>query len=232
MADISSFNNIQIPPQLQQPSADAQARGAISDAVSQGLRGIQNQQFINPNAIKNADAVRASSAQINPALMAQRQKFAQAQMDDTNRQGIAAQQNSEDAIQRRFASMGMQNSGAALGAQAEANRGIDAQMLAQKNALGAQQSAADASMAENQAGRDQASEEANAGRAQAANQFGTQNATQMAEFNSQLQAAQNQGLIDAGTTFFNQQLASQEANRKPLGLLGQGGFLGTGIGAK
>lgn len=147
-------------------------------------------------------------AQVNPELLAQRQKFIQGQRDEVNRQATAQRQQADDVIKRRFASMGQSNSGAAIQAQLGAGRELDMNRAAQENQLRNQELAFQ-----------QANEESQVGRQMAADQF-----------NKQFDLARYQALLDQGTTEFNKNIASQEANRKPAGLLGQGGFLGTGIG--
>lgn len=58
------------------------------------------------------------------AIGAKRAEFLQGQRDQTSRSNVAAQQAADDAITRRFASMGMSGSGAAMDAQLKARQGL------------------------------------------------------------------------------------------------------------
>lgn len=186
----------------------------------------------------------ARSKGVSPELLAQRQalqagragmaKTRNAQMNDQmSRQFTAAQQNQDDALKRRFASMGMANSGAALGVQLKAAQDLEGQQADMRNQAynqaGEQELQANAQELQGQL----AAEEADAGRseAQAAREqqvgltgyqaelarrlYNTQTQNQFEEMNNQLDITRAQALLDQETTDFNKGVSQRGGGGGP-----------------
>lgn len=158
-------------------------------------------------------------AQLDPALLAQRQKFSQGRRDELSRQFNAQAQTAQDAMGRRFASMGMSNSGAALKAGLEAQNDIEAQRRDAENRLG-----------QDELGQQLQLEQADLARRDAydAKKLAVDQANADAEMKAQLanieiankyqdkDMAQKQFILDQDTTEFNKRMAEIES-RRPSG---------------
>lgn len=188
---------------------------------------------------------------------AARKQFFDSKRSDIERQAKGAQQMQEDAIQRRFSSLGASGSGAAIGAQIKGRESVEATKNQAFNELGGQELQANIederfkeTLNEAQRGRDfqesqrKASEmfqsgESKVGREFAAAQaalergqretfFGAEQANKLKEFD----LAERQFALEKDAQDFNKRMAEIMQAQEDPGLLGSGGFLGTGIGGK
>lgn len=154
-----------------------------------------------------------------PDVNAMRQKFFQARRDDVDRNTRGQQQETDDALQRRFTALGQGGSGAAIGAQLKAREGLQAQRNAAMGDVDAQEAGAQMQSAEAQLGRD------------FQRSFGLEMADKDMGFKRQLfdieqgnklkeiDLAERQFALDRDTTEFNKRMAEIEAGRKPPGML-------------
>ncbi len=153
----------------------------------------------------------------NPSDINQmRQKFFSNKRADLERSAIGAQQQTDDAINRRFTAMGQTGSGAAIGAQMKAREGIQANINTAKNDLAGQEMQSE--MSQQLADRD----------------FGLKKdifENDKVNQSKQFDLAEKQFGLDSDTTAFNRRLAEMELNKKNPGLFGMGGMLGTGLGS-
>lgn len=147
--------------------------------------------------------------QVNPALLAQREKFIQGNRDALSRQFNAQSQNAEDALARRFSSMGMQNSGAAIKTSLNAQNEIGQARLDAENKMGQEALAQQIQMEEAQNARQFAANQANADMATKAQMFDIEQGDKAGA----VDMAQKQFLLDADTTEFNKRMAEIESKR-------------------
>lgn len=193
---------------------------------------------------------------------AQRAKLFQTQRDQAERQVNANAQQQNDVISRRMAAIGQgSGSGAAMGLQRQAANDAIQQKQQAFDTVNANETAANLQAAEAQAGRDFQSREAQLGRDFAAKEslagrnFSADESRLGREFQGglaakdeamkreffgveqgntqkQIQLAREQFELDKDTTAFNRRMAEIESQKEDPGLLGQGGFLGTGLDPK
>lgn len=181
------------------------AKRNTSNRINEAISSVQDIKA--PTATLRGPAGQAQSGAVDPA---QRAQFFQGQRDEANRQGNAASQRADDAMSRRFAAMGTANSGAAMAAQAGAQREVDMNRSAALNQV---------------AGQELTAQEAQAGRDQQTNLYNAQAQEQVAAGNNQLENAQKlyqnelvmrraQFLLDQGDQEFNKEHAAAPAGGK------------------
>lgn len=150
-----------------------------------------------------------------PNLQQMRQQFFSQRRGDLGQQRVAQSQEAGDLIARRMAAIGQSGSGAAIGLQNKAMNEIGAQNASALNDLAGQEL------------------QANEAEALADKDMGFKKAMFDVEQNNKLREldmAREQLDLDKETTGFNRRLAEMEMNAEDPGLLGSGGFLGTGLG--
>lgn len=169
-------------------------------------------------------------------LAGMRKQFFDNQRKNITQDATKRSQENEDVIQRRFAALGQAGSGAQIGTTLKAQN--DNAQLAQKayGDLDAQATQAEMQAQETKEGRD-----FQAGLAEKQNAFqremaGSDAALKREFFTKeqenaakQMDLAERQFALDADTTGFNKRMAELEAGKEDKGLLGQGGFMGTGL---
>lgn len=156
-----------------------------------------------------------------PSVEELRQSMYQKKRGDLQQQARASQQQADDAITRRFASLGQAGSGAALGAQMKAREGIQANANSAMNDLATQE-------VESQLQRQFATEQADKDMVFKRGLFDIEQGNKLKE----LDLAQKQYELERDAQEFNKRMAEIEAGREDAGLLGSGGLLGTGIGGE
>lgn len=155
-------------------------------------------------------------------------------------QRAAGQQSANyDALQRRFANNGGMNSGAAIQAEGNADRGTQQDLENTQGKISEQQGQNDISQQQKQTlmGQEEGfqGQQATAARAQQESQFGRSQAQQQSQFSQELPLKSraldleaNQQGMDEQAMQFNENLATYAQNN-PGGLFGGGGALGLGI---
>jgi len=164
-----------------------------------------------------------------------RNKFMAQRRQDIETQANRADQQQQEALNRRFTSLGQGASGAAIKAGQLASQGIQEQkgrQLGELEGQAAQQELATQLQREQIAGQQGFAKEM-AGRDEALKRefFNTEQENKL----KQLDLAERQFQLDKDAQEFNKRLAEIEAGRQPGGmfdnLLGnRGGFMGTGVG--
>jgi len=155
----------------------------------------------------------------NADLMAMRSRFLQGQKDDVNRASVAARQETDDMLNRRFAQIGQQGSGAAMGMALKAREGLDAQRSSEMNkvaGLEAQAMESDLARSDQMAARLDSQNMAMADMGLKTGMFNTEQGNRLNE----LDMARKQLLFDRSDTEFNKWLSQQQL---ALGAGGGGG---------
>lgn len=132
-------------------------------------------------------------------------------LQNVNQQGQQAQ----DAIQRRFASLGAQGSGAQFGVAQDARNATAEQGRQATRDIDQGEIQANMAAQEAQAGRDFQSSEAQKARDLQNQMFGTEQQNKL----KQLDLAERNFQLEKDAQEFNKQMAEIEAGRKPPGLL-------------
>lgn len=154
-------------------------------------------------------------------IQAMRQKFFQGRRDDIERQGRGQVQEAQDALTRRFTTLGQAGSGAAIAASQKAREGIQANVNSAQNELAGHELQG----FEQDATRDFARQQAKDDMSFKKGLFDVEQGNKLKE----IDLAERQFALDKDTTAFNRRLAEAEMGRKNPGLFGGDGFLGTGI---
>lgn len=156
--------------------------------------------------------------------------------NQTSMQLNAQNQSNQDAMSRRFAAMGGQNSGAYVKAAQIGDQQANETRANAMNQIGMQESQARRALQQGEATKEfqsgESTKQFNANQATQYKQLSNQFNQSLFENNSkiaQLDMAQKQAVADSQATNFNADMANWQAQRSG-GLLGAGGFLGTGLG--
>ena len=160
-----------------------------------------------------------------PDVNQMRSKFFEGRRADIERQGRGQMQEAGDSLKRRFASLGQVGSGAAIAAEQKAREGIQANVSNAQNELAGQEYAAEAQSAEAELGRKFSSDQAAKDMQFKKQLFDVEQGNKVKE----IDLAERQFQLDKDTTAFNRRLAELESGKEDPGLLGGGGFLGTGL---
>lgn len=215
-------------------SAMGMGNGSGSGGVDwQGLIGSQS-DMAKANNTTNRNNISALQTRLNG--MTAPATVAPAQLSLGNQFDVAREAQSEsnaqntgtanDALARKFAAMG----GGPSGAEVKAQTNLSTQEAAQNDQAMAKinegEAQAKTEIQNQQAQMNQQAQEFNTQMGQTYQQFGFSANSQIA----QLDSMANQQQEDSATTAFNENLQQYQAQHSG-GLLGAGGFLGTGIGA-
>lgn len=177
--------------------------------------GVKNRQLATFGAqapTQKLNVQKIEVPQINPELLAQREKFIQGNRDALSRQFNARSQDTQDTLARRFSSMGMGNSGAALKTSLNAENEIGQARLDAENQVGQQALASQLQMEEQSNARQFAANQANADLATKGQMFDIE----QGDKRNAIDMAQKQFILDQDTTEFNKRIAEIES-RKPSG---------------
>jgi hypothetical protein len=148
----------------------------------------QDQPLLKFNPIK-ANPI-AGPAQ-GPSLQDMRAKFLNTRKNEINQSSRAAQQEAGDALNRRFSSMGMANSGAAMGVEMKTREALEAQKQAAMGEI---------------AGLEMQGAEGDEARRLQSTMFDVEQGNQM----NQLDLARRQLQFDRSDTEFNKWLAQKQ----------------------